>query len=210
MPQEINSTNESPMTGAGPVKAEAAGESAGWDEMFDQIAAGLYNLASMLVGEGEQSINLVETAIATAEVSVCQDPVLAREKSRLAMCRAAIAQLAERNPDSLTPPEGVAGVATCIEDDDLSSAGVSREELERMMSGPDRVRVKNWLEGLPIAVRTVFVLRAVAGMSGAETAGVLAELGGPQAGGWTPDGVREYFRQGLCSLASQLIHAAAR
>lgn len=210
MPQEINPTNESPMTGAGTAKAVAAGEPAGWDEMFDQIAAGLYNLASMLVGEGEESINLVETAIDTAEVSVCQDPALAREKSRLAMCRAAIAQLAERNPDSLTAPEGIASVATCIEDDDLSSAGVSREELERMMSGPDRVRVKNWLEGLPIAVRTVFVLRAVAGMSGAETAGVLAELGGPQAEGWTPDGVREYFRQGLCSLASQLIHAAAR
>ena len=27
---------------------------------------------------------------------------------------------------------------------------------------------------------------------------------------WTPDQVRELFRQGLCSLASQLIHATTR
>ena len=42
--------------------------------MFDMIAAGLYSLASMLVGEGEDSVRLVETAVATAEVSVCQNP----------------------------------------------------------------------------------------------------------------------------------------
>jgi hypothetical protein len=206
MPQQINSTNEGPVNGAAGVSPEPAG----WDVMFDQIATGLYNLASMLVGEGEESVGLVERAISEAEVSVCQDPALARANSRQMLCRAAIAAIAERNPGCLTAPEGVAGVSTCIEDDDLSAAGVSRDELERMMSGPDRVRVKNWLEGLPMAVRTVFVLRAVAGMSGAETAGLLAELGGPQAAGWTPDGVREYFQQGLCSLASQLIHAAAR
>jgi len=33
---------------------------AGLDEMFELIAAGLYNLASMLVGEGEDSARLVE------------------------------------------------------------------------------------------------------------------------------------------------------
>jgi hypothetical protein len=211
MPHEMNPTNQGPGSGAvGTAKAVTSEEPAGWDEMFDQIAAGLYNLASMLVGEGEESIRLVETAIETAEISVCQDPALARKNSGQMLCRAAVAHLAERNPGSFAAPEGIAGEATCIEDDDLSAAGVSREELERMMSGPDRVRVKNWLEGLPMAVRTVFVLRAVAGMSGAETAGVLAELGGAQAAGWTPDGVRESFRQGLCSLASQLIHATAR
>jgi DNA-directed RNA polymerase specialized sigma24 family protein len=206
MPQEFNPTNAGPVAGT----AEISAEPSVWDEMFDQIAAGLYNLASMLVGEGEASVSLVEAAIAAADVSVCQDPALARQNSCQVLCRAAIALIAERNPASLTAPEGVAGVATCIEDDDLSAAGVSRQELERMMSGPDRVRVKNWLEGLPMAVRTVFVLRAVAGLSGAETAGLLAELGGSPAAGWTPDGVREYFQQGLCSLASQLIHAAVR
>ena len=41
-------------------------------------------------------------------------------------------------------------------------------------------------------------------------AGVLAGHGGPLAAGWTSDAVRELFRQGLCSLASQLIHATVR
>ena len=79
-----------------------------------------------------------------------------------------------------------------------------------MMGGPDRERVRQWLESLPTAMRTIFVLRAVAGLSAAETAGLLAEHGGPAAATWTADAVRGVFRQGLCSLASQLIQATVR
>jgi hypothetical protein len=53
------------------------------------------------------------------------------------------------------------------------------------------------------------VLRAVAGFTASETADLLATHGGPHSGGWTADAVRELFRQGLCSLASQLIQATA-
>jgi len=56
----------------------------------------------------------------------------------------------------------------------------------------------------------IFVLRAVAGFSANDTATMLAEHGGKGAEGWNADAVREFFRQGLCSLASQLIHATAR
>jgi len=49
----------------------------------------------------------------------------------------------------------------------------------------------------------------VAGLSAADTAGLLATHGGRAAAGWTPEAVRELFRQALCSLASQLIHATA-
>jgi hypothetical protein len=56
----------------------------------------------------------------------------------------------------------------------------------------------------------IFVLRAVAGFSAHDTAAMLAEHGGKGAQGWSADAVREIFRQGLCSLASQLIHATAR
>ena len=45
----------------------------GMDSMFDLIAAGLYTLASMLAGEGEDAIRLVETSVAQAEVSACSD-----------------------------------------------------------------------------------------------------------------------------------------
>ena len=77
-----------------------------------------------------------------------------------------------------------------------------------MIAGPDRDLVRKWLESLPTALRTIFVLRAVAGLTTSETVGLLAENGGTQAADWTPDAVRELFRQGLCSLASQVLHAS--
>jgi hypothetical protein len=187
--------------------AEALG---GLDEMFDLIAAGMYSIASMLVGEGEDSIRLVETAVANAELLPGQDPAEGRQSSRRALCAAALDILAARDPRSLAAPEGLEHVVTCIEDDELDAAGVSSEELERMIAGPDRDLVRNWLESLPTILRTIFVLRAVAGLAPAETASLLAQHGGPQAAGWTADAVRELFRQGLCSLASQVLHASHR
>ncbi len=192
-------------------KDEAAVSKAleGMDGMIDKIAAGLYSLASMMVGEGEDSVRLVETAIATTEVSACSSAEEARQSSRLALATAAVDLLAERNPEGLAAPEDLEHAVTCIEDDDLDAAAEARASTERMIAGPDRDRVRAWLESLPTALRTIYVLRAVAGFSAADTAGLLAAHGGPRAAGWTPEAVRELFRQGLCSLASQLIHATA-
>jgi hypothetical protein len=180
----------------------------GMDEMFDLIAAGLYTMASMLVGEGEESVRLVETAVANAEVSACDNPVLARKSTRLALCTAAIETLARRDPTSLAAPTGLKPASTCIEDDDLDAAGVSSQELLLMLSGPDRDRVRNWLTSMPALMRTIFVLRVVAEFRATEIAAMLEAHGGPHAAGWTVEAVREFCRQGLCSLASQLIHAS--
>jgi hypothetical protein len=181
----------------------------GMDGMLDLIAAGLYSLASMLVGEGEDSVRLVETAVANAEVSVCHNPVEARQSSRRALCIAALDTIAQRDPGCLALPEDLKAAATCIDDDDLDAAGESGQELLRMLDGPDRDRVKKWLASLATIPRTIFVFRAVAGFTPAETARLLAEHGGPQAAGWTEWAVREFCRQALCSLASQLIQASA-
>ena len=195
----------------GKPKDEAAVAAAfeGLDGMFDLIAAGLYSMASMLVGEGEDSIRLVETAVTNADVSECSDTEEARRSSRQALVTAAIELISERDPDGLAAPEGLEHAVTCIADDDLDAAAEAREALEKIIAGPDRDRVRNWLESLPAAMRTIYVLRAVAGFTAQETADLLAAHGGPQAAGWTPDAVRELFRQALCSLASQLIHATA-
>lgn len=179
----------------------------GMEGVFDLIAAGLYSLASMLAGEGEESVRLVEAAVADAEISVCSDPEQARRSSRRALVRAALELIVRRDPDSLAAPVDLEPVSVCIEDDDLDSAGVSREEFDRMMTGPDRERVRKWLESLPTILRTIFVLRGVAGITTDETAAFLARYGGPKAAGWSPDVVRVFFRQALCSLASQLIQA---
>jgi hypothetical protein len=182
----------------------------GMDALLNTIAAGLYSLASMMVGEGEDSVRLVETAVATTEVSVCEDPIEGRKNSRRALAKAALQMIAERDLASLAAPEGIEPVGGCIDDDDLEAAGVSTLELERTMSGPDRERVRNWLEDLPVNLRTVFALRAVAGLSAPETATMLSEYGGPSAAGWNTEGVRAVFRQGLCSIASQLIQASTK
>jgi DNA-directed RNA polymerase specialized sigma24 family protein len=209
------SANPNHFNGASPVPTENAESGAPYassdcEGMFDAIAADFYNLASMLLGEGEQSMQLLESVVTRADQSACSEPDGGVNTARTWVIENAIRIIAERNPQSLAAPEGFEPAQTCIEDDDLSSAGVSREELEKMMSGSDRGRVRNWLESLPTATRTIFVLRAVGGYSTPETAGLLAEFGGTQAEGWTPDAVREFFRQGLCSLASQLIHAKSR
>jgi hypothetical protein len=180
----------------------------GMDEMFDLIAAGLYSMASMLVGEGEESVRLVETAVANADLAVCQEPLEAKKSSRRALCVAALKTLAARDPDGLAAPVGLEGGRTCIEDDELDAAGNSGRELLEMLAGPDRERARKWLAGLPTLDRTIFVLRAVAGFTAEETAELLAANGGPKAAGWTREDVREFCRQALCSLASQLLHAS--
>jgi DNA-directed RNA polymerase specialized sigma24 family protein len=179
----------------------------GMDALLDVIAAGLYSMASMLVGEGEDSIQLVETAIERTDLSACSDADEARKSSRKALCSAAIELISERSPGSLAAPEWLEHAATCIEDDDLESAGISRAELESMLAGPNRESIKRWIEGLATETRVIFVLRAVAGFNAPETAEMLASHGGRGAERWNADAVREIFRQGLCSLASQLIHA---
>jgi DNA-directed RNA polymerase specialized sigma24 family protein len=181
----------------------------GMDEVFDRIATGLYSLAALLVGEGEESMGLVEAAVTNAETSICLDPTQERKTSRRALVAAALDLLAKRSSESLAAPLGLTPASICIEDDDLASAGISSEELEKMISGPERDLVRKWLAGLPEWMRTVFVLRAVAGLNTAETTGLLQTHGGPQAAAWTPETVREVFRQGLCSLASQLLQASA-
>ncbi|MDR3739177.1 MAG: sigma factor-like helix-turn-helix DNA-binding protein [Terracidiphilus sp.] len=180
---------------------------AGHEEVLGAIAAGMYTIASMLVGEGEDSVQVIEASIANTAVSPCTDPEEGRRNNHLALAEAAIAKLAERAPGSLDAPVGMEFPHTCIDDDELESAGVTNDQLQSMIAGPDRGRVRSWLESLPVEQRAVFVLRAVAGLTSKETATLLAANGGPGAAGWTPESVREVFRQGLCSLASQLIQA---
>jgi DNA-directed RNA polymerase specialized sigma24 family protein len=181
----------------------------GLEEIFERIAAGLYSLAVMLVGEGEESVQLVENAISTAKVSPCADPHEAQKSCRQALSTAALDLLVQRDSTSLAAPEWLVPASSCIEGDDLASAGISTEELVEMIGGKDRDRVRQWLASLSSWMRTVFVLRAVAGFSAMETAAMLKKHGGQEAGAWTADAVREVFRQGLCSLASQLLHASA-
>ncbi len=190
-------------------------------QMLQAVAGELYYLGTMLLGEGEATIHLVERAIATAEIPACADPETdpetdpeggpssALHSARVAMAASVIELLSGRDSRALATPVGEFGPPNCIGDDDLDAAGVSAEELERLVSGPGREQLREWLEGLPVAERTIFVLRAVAGLSTPEVAGLLALHGGEAARGWMTDAVRNVFRQALCSLASQLLQDSA-
>jgi hypothetical protein len=195
----------------GQPKDEAIVEAAleGYDELLEKVASDLYRIGSMLTGEGEETIGLIEQAVATADIPSCSDHFEARHSGRMALAAGAIELLDRRNPGSLAAPGTESGPASCIEDDDLSAAGVTHHELEQMLSGPDRDRLRGWLEGLSSPLRIIFVLRAVAGLTSTEVAALLAGHGGASARTWTPDSVRTSFRQALCSLASQLLHASA-
>lgn len=190
-----------------PVLVEA--RLSGWDDLIEKIASELYRIGSMLLGEGEETIQVIERVVINNDISACTDHVDARHSSRLLLGAEAIGILAKRDTASLAAPaDEASSPVSCIEDDDLDSVGMTPAELEQMLTGPDDHRLRDWLESLTPSLRVIFVLRAVAGLSSGEVAGLLGEHGGPQAEAWTPDGVRSAFRLALCSLASQLIHAS--
>jgi hypothetical protein len=64
--------------------------------------------------------------------------------------------------------------------------------------------MRQWLEGLGPVDRSVFVLRAVLGRSGAEAAQLLQQSTGDS---WTEFQVGSAYRVALCSLASSLVHS---
>jgi hypothetical protein len=194
------------LEGQSPYDASVAEAFKGMEEAMDFIAASMYNLASMLLGEGEECVTLVEKGVAAAGASICQDAEVLRRDGIRYVCSEALRLIESREPGALSAPDTAARTVNCLDGDDLEGAGISRADLDRMMEGPERVRVRAWLEGLPAIVRVVFAMRVVGGFCGVETAKLLAEAAG---GGWTPEAVSEIFRQGLCSLASQLLHASA-
>ena len=185
-------------------------ETSDWEGLFEDIAADLYRVASMLLGEGEEAIGLVEQAIGGDAIAVGESFEQARHASRLLIAGPAIRILGKRDGAALAAPEVDAdGPVSCIEGDELDAAGVTSAELEAMLTGPDNHRLRGWIEGLDVQLRITFVLRAVANLTSPEVAGLLSEYGGPEGAGWTPEAVRTVFRQALCSLAGQLLHDTA-
>jgi hypothetical protein len=179
-------------------------------DTFDAIAAWLYGMASMLVGEGEDSAQLVEAAIANADFSSSFEAGQAGIPTRKALCEIALDVLTRRDPGNLAAPVDLQHAVSCIGDDELDAGGVSSEELQQMLAGPELDRVRSWLEGLTVPMRTIFVLRAVAGFSAADTAAMLETHGGPDAAAWSAEAVRELFRQALCSLATHVLQEVSR
>jgi len=177
------------------------------EALVQDTAARLFQTAALLLGDGDEAVRLVEETMAGAEVDPCAEGSKATAVLQNQLVHAAIRELSQREPGSFVAAETSGGNSLCIDDDDLSAAGVSPAQLTELLEGQGRGRLRDWLEHLPPAQRAVFVERAMLGQDNIATAQTLRSAGGEIASGWTSDKVSDVFRQALCSLANSLAHS---
>lgn len=189
-----NATIENDCTGAGLAKAQDA-------------AVELYQVAALMLGSEADALTLVEETFSGIEIDPCEQEEVASALVRRQLVGAVMAKMHQSDPQAfLAPPASDAVSATCIEDDDLSAAGLTQADLTELINGTGRDEMRAWLEKLPLAQRAIFVQRAVLGWDNGTTAETLRQDSGS---GWQPQQVSEVFRQALCSLANALVHSAA-
>lgn len=173
--------------------------------LIESAARELYQTAALFVGDEGEAMHLVEQTVANVEMDPCADGDAARTAASRDLVQRALARVASLRPAQMHPMAAV-DLGGCVETDELSAAGVTREQLEGMLSGGGRTRMRQWLEGLGPVERSVFVLRAVLGRSGAQSSQLLQQATGDP---WTEGHVGGAYRAALCSLASSLVHSAA-
>jgi DNA-directed RNA polymerase specialized sigma24 family protein len=172
---------------------------------FELVARELYQTAALFVGDEGEAMQLVEQTVANIEMDPCADGDAARSAASHALIQRALGRVAALRPAQMHP-SAAADLGGCVETDDLSAAGITREQLEGLLAGSDRTRMRQWLESLGPVERSVFVLRAVLGRNGSESAQLLRQTTGDS---WTETHVGGAYRAALCSLTSSLVHSAA-
>jgi hypothetical protein len=145
--------------------------------------------------------------VAKVETDPCAEATVAYAEARTLLVQTAMQRMAGLYPEAfeVPVPEPAAAAASCIETDDLGAAGLTGEQFGALFSGAGRAGMREWLDRLAPALRAVFVLRAVAGQDGEQTAESLRQSGARGAQAWRRDQVGTAYRQALCSLATCLI-----
>jgi hypothetical protein len=185
------------------------GDCEGGVRKAEETAAELYQLAALMLGNEGEAASLVESTVADVDVDPCASEELAVDTARHHLVEAAVARMNAADPGSFAAPAAAGGPAICIEDDDLSAAGISAEQIAELLKGAGNGReLRSWLDQLPAAQRAIFVQRAVLGWNNDATAASLANGSGEKPA-WSTAQVAETFRQALCSLANSLVHAEA-
>ena len=172
-----------------------------------EAAGELYQIAALMMGDEAQAVELVEATVSDTRIDPCTEADASVKAARQTLVESAVARLTKADPGSFDAPVTIHQASGhCIDEDDLASAGISASQLARMMSGPERGRLREWLNRLPVVQRAIFVERAILGWDNAAAAKSLSRAA---ARDWQPEQVSELFRQALCSLATSLVHAAA-
>jgi DNA-directed RNA polymerase specialized sigma24 family protein len=174
-------------------------------DLIESAARELYQTAALFVGDETEAMKLVEETVASVDMDPCADGDAARSAATSDLVHRALARVAALRAAQMHPAAAV-DLGGCVETDDLSAAGITREQLDVLLSGSGRVRMRQWLEGLGPVERSVFVMRAVLGRSGAESTELLQQATGDP---WTQTHVGGAYRAALCSLASSLVHSTA-
>ncbi len=171
----------------------------------------LYQLAALMLGREDEALNLVEETVSQAEVDPCAQQDEAVDATRHQLIEAAVARMSQGDPQAfVAPASGLAHPSSCIGDDeDLSAAGITPEQLAELVSGSGREQMRVWLDQLPLAQRAIFVQRAVLAWDNNTTAATLRNAAGERSA-WGADQVSDLFRQALCSLATSLVQSATQ
>ncbi len=182
---------------------------AGGATTLEDSALELFQTAAMLLGQEHEAVSVVEEVVSSASSDPCAEPLLAHREAREMVIVAALRRMGQLPDGGLDAVKAAGSVSesSCIESDDLSAAGVTSEQLEAMIAGPGRARLRLWLDKLSPAMRAVFVLRALLGKGNDEAAATLRASGAPGADRWVAPMVSQVFRQALCSLASLLLNS---
>ena len=171
----------------------------------EDSALHLFQIAALMLGNEQEAVSLVEETVAEVETDPCAEGTLAYTEARTRLVVNAVRRMAGLYPGAFAVPAQPPADAGCLETDDLGAAGLSGEQLGAMLSGAGRAGMREWLERLAPALRAIFVLRAVAGQDGEQTAESLRQSGANGAQAWRRDQVGAAYRQALCSLATCLM-----
>ncbi len=175
--------------------------------MAEDSALQLFQIAALMLGDEQQAVSLVEETVARVETDPCAEGTLAYVEARTLLVQTAVQRMARLHPEAFAVPAMQAADAACIETDDLESAGLNAEQFRALIEGAGRAGMREWLERLAPAQRAIFVLRAIAGQDGEQTAESLRRSGAAGAQAWRRDAVGAAYRQALCSLATCLMSA---
>jgi DNA-directed RNA polymerase specialized sigma24 family protein len=175
--------------------------------MAEDTALQLFQIAALMLGDEQEAVSLVEEVVAKVEADPCTEGTLAYAEARTLLVRTAVQRMAGLYPEAFVVPAPQPADAVCLETDDLEAAGWSGDQFSALISGAGRAGMREWLERLAPALRAIFVLRAVAGQDGEQTAENLRQSGATGAQAWRRDQVGTAYRQALCSLASCLMSA---